>query len=134
MIRNTHIENNLNFRLFLNEKTNINKGTSSVSDQVAKFTVGQLIHHRLFEYRGVVIDVDPKFQGSADWYQKVAKSKPHKDRPWYHILVDGSAQRTYVAEQNMEQDQEGGPIHHADLNKYFRGFGDAGYILKNKGH
>jgi heat shock protein HspQ len=120
--------------LFLNEKTNTNKDTSSVSDQVAKFTVGQLIHHRLFEYRGVIVDVDPEFQGSADWYLKVAESKPPKDRPWYHVLVDGSAQRTYVAEQNMEQDQEGGPIRHADLNEYFRGFGNAGYVLKNKGH
>jgi heat shock protein HspQ len=120
--------------LLLNEKTNTNKDTSSVSDQVAKFTVGQLIHHRLFEYRGVIVDVDPEFQGSADWYLKVAESKPPKDRPWYHVLVDGSAQRTYVAEQNMEQDQEGGPIRHTDLNEYFRGFGNAGYVLKNKSH
>ena len=105
-----------------------------MNKQVAKFTVGQLIHHRLFEYRGVIIDIDSEFLGSADWYTKVAKSKPPKDRPWYHILVNGSNQHTYVAEQNIEHDREGGPIHHNDLNNYFRGFGKTGYILRNRIH
>ena len=134
MAQNTYIEKAWDARLFSNYKANTNKDYSSVSEQVAKFTVGQLIHHRLFEYRGVVIDVDPEFHGSTDWYEKVARSKPPKDRPWYHVLVDGAAQRTYVAERNLEPDEEGGPIRHADLDDYFRGLGDAGYILRNKGH
>lgn len=105
-----------------------------MTEQTAKFGVGQLIHHRLFHYRGVVIDVDPEFHGSDDWYQHVAKSQPPKDRPWYHVLVDGASQRTYVAERNLEPDQEGGPIHNADLDDYFQGLGDEGYILRRKGH
>jgi len=28
----------------------------------AKFSVGQLVHHRLFDYRGVIVDVDRNFQ------------------------------------------------------------------------
>ena len=28
------------------------------------FAVGELVHHRLFDYRGVVVDVDPNFQAS----------------------------------------------------------------------
>ena len=52
------------------------------SDQ-ANFSVGQLIQHRLFEYRGVVVDVDPHFLGSEDWYRQMAHSRPPKDRPWY---------------------------------------------------
>ena len=105
-----------------------------MNKQVAKFNVGQLIHHRLFKYRGVIIDIDPEFLGSEDWYKKVAKSQPSKDHPWYHILVNGSNQRTYVAEQNIEHDREGGPIHHNDLDYYFRGFGKTGYILRNRIH
>jgi len=32
----------------------------------AKFHIGPVIRHRLFNYRGVVVDVDPMFLGSAD--------------------------------------------------------------------
>ena len=33
----------------------------------AKFAPGALVCHKLFDYRGVVIDVDPEFQGIAEW-------------------------------------------------------------------
>jgi heat shock protein HspQ len=55
----------------------------------AKFSIGQLVHHRLFDYRGVIVDVDAVFLGSEEWYEQVAKSKPPKDQPWYHVLVHG---------------------------------------------
>ena len=35
-----------------------------MSESEAKFSPGQLIHHTLFDYRGVVVDVDPFFKGS----------------------------------------------------------------------
>jgi len=105
-----------------------------LGEQTAKFSVGQLIQNRLFGYRGVIIDIDPEFHGSDDWYQNVARSKPPKDRPWYHVLVDGAAQRTYVAERNLEPDEEGGPVRHDCINDYFQGLGEDGYILRNKGH
>ena len=46
-----------------------------MSGKSAKFQVGQLIHHRLFDYRGVIYDVDPDFQGSEEWYRTVARSR-----------------------------------------------------------
>jgi heat shock protein HspQ len=63
-----------------------------------KFSVGELIHHRLFDYRGVIVDVDQSFQGTDEWYQSVAKSRPPRDEPWYHVLVHDSEHSTYVAE------------------------------------
>ena len=60
----------------------------------AKFAIGELIHHRLFDYRGVVFDVDPDFQGTEEWYTRVARSRPPKDQPWYHVLVDGAEHTT----------------------------------------
>ena len=36
-----------------------------MSEQQAKFSVGQVIHHTKFGYRGVIVDVDPEFRGSA---------------------------------------------------------------------
>ena len=53
----------------------------------AKFHIGQVIRHRLFDYRGVVLDVDPVFLGSDAWYEQVARSRPPKDKPWYRVLV-----------------------------------------------
>jgi len=69
--------------------------------QKAKFTIGQIIHHKLFDYRGVIVDVDFRFLGSDEWYEQVARSHPPKDRPWYHVLVDNAVHQTYVAEQNL---------------------------------
>jgi len=103
-----------------------------MSETKAKFHIGQVIQHRMFEYRGVVIDVDPYFRGTDDWYSSAAKSKPPKDRPWYHVLVDGQVHRTYVAERNLEPDEEGGPVKHADLDSYFKELGDDGYIPHNR--
>ena len=36
-----------------------------MSKHEAKFQVGQIIHHKLFDYIGVVFDVDPTFQGTT---------------------------------------------------------------------
>jgi heat shock protein HspQ len=88
----------------------------------ASFHVGQLVHHRLFDYRGVVIDVDPVFSGSETWYLQMARSRPPKDRPWYHVLVHGATHQTYVAERNLERDPAPGPVEHPLLGHYFERF------------
>lgn len=73
-----------------------------MQDKHARFSVGQIVQHRLFDYRGIVYDVDPAFSGTDEWYEEVAGSRPPKDRPWYHVLVDGESHTTYVAERNLE--------------------------------
>jgi len=88
----------------------------------ARFSVGQLIHHRLFDYRGVIVDVDQNFQGTDEWYETVARSRPPRDKPWYHVLVDGSDQSTYVAERHLEADELRQPIVHPMLARFFSGF------------
>ncbi len=105
-----------------------------MSTSSAKFSVGQVIRNCLFDYRGVIIDVDPYFKGSEDWYRDAARTSPPKDRPWYHVLVDGQVHRTYVAERNLEPDQSGAPINHQDMALYFEGLGEDGYILRRKGN
>ena len=90
-----------------------------MSTEKAKYGVGQIIHHKIFDYRGVIFDVDPAFAQSDQWYDLMTQSKPAKDQPWYHVLVDESDYITYVAEQNLELDISGTPIQHPDLNKYF---------------
>lgn len=94
----------------------------------AKFSVGEVVEHRLFGYRGVVIDVDPDFQLSEDWYEQVARSRPPKDAPWYHVLVQDSDAPRYVAEQNLEPDDSGEPVRNAALPTFFDDFVDGRYV------
>ncbi|MEM7483503.1 MAG: heat shock protein HspQ [Acidobacteriota bacterium] len=98
----------------------------------ARFSIGQLVHHRLFDYRGVIFDVDPVFQGTDEWYEKVAKSRPPKSDPWYHVLVDGEEHTTYVAERNLEPDTSDEAIDHPLVQHLFAGL-ESGHYLPNHG-
>ncbi|MFQ5672552.1 MAG: heat shock protein HspQ [Nitrospinales bacterium] len=69
-----------------------------------KFQVGQQVRHKLFNYCGVVVGVDPEFQSTEEWYQMMAKTRPPKDKPWYHVMVSDGNRHTYVAERNLEID------------------------------
>lgn len=92
------------------------------------FCIGQCVHHKLFDYRGVIIDVDPEFHGSQEWYDLIALSKPPKDKPWYHVLVHDSVHSTYVAEQNLEPDMSGEEINHPDVDLYFERYENGLYV------
>lgn len=94
---------------------------------VALFSPGQLISHKRFGYRGVVVDVDATFQLTDEWYDQVARSRPPKDQPWYHVLVDESETTTYVAERHLEGESSGKPIRHPLLTHYFARFRDGRY-------
>lgn len=100
--------------------------------QYAKFSVGELIHHRLFDYRGVIVDVDPEFQGTEEWYEQVAGSQPPKDQPWYHVLVHNATHNTYVAERNLESDASVEPISHPYIDLVFDSFEKGVYVKKFK--
>ena len=105
-----------------------------MSDHSAKFQVGQVIHHRRFDYRGVIVDVDATFQGSEAWYQAMAQSRPPKDKPWYHVLVHQAEHMTYVAERNLEADESGEPIVHPVLDQYFDGLHEGLYVRERTLH
>ena len=93
----------------------------------SRFAIGQLVTHRRFDYRGVIIDVDPCFMHSEDWYRQVATSRPPRDRPWYHVLVHNATHQTYVAERNLEADISGEAVTHPLLAEYFTQFHDGAY-------
>ena len=95
-----------------------------------RFSPGDLVHHRKFDYRGVVVDVDPEFAGSEQWYENMAKSRPPKDRPWYHVLVHGAGHSTYVAERHLEPDDSGEQIEHPALGRFFSGFDGRRYLRR----
>ncbi len=101
----------------------------TITESQPKFFIGQLVLHNKFDYRGVVVDVDPVFMGTEDWYEQVARSRPPKDRPWYRVLVHGAEQETYVAERHLDPDPSGEPITHPLIDRLFDRF-ERGVYLK----
>ena len=79
----------------------------------ARFTVGQVVKHRVFPFRGVIFDVDPVFSNTDEWYESIpAEVRPPKDQPFYHLLAENAESYyiAYVSEQNLEADSTGGPV------------------------
>lgn len=101
-------------------------------ESVALFSPGQLIRHKRFGYRGVVVDVDASFQLTNEWYDQVARSRPPKDQPWYHVLVDESDTTTYVAERHLRGETSREPIRHPLLIQYFSRFCDGRYEVDSQ--
>lgn len=95
----------------------------------ARFSIGDVVAHRLFGYRGVVIDVDPVFGLSDEWYEQVAQSRPPRNAPWYHVIAEGSPAPRYVAERNLARDETGEPVRGDLLDAVFDGF-EAGRYVK----
>jgi heat shock protein HspQ len=93
------------------------------------FRPGQLIKHRRYGYRGVVVDFDLECKAGEDWYQS-NNTKPEKMQPWYHVLVHDSTSTTYAAQTSLIPDESTDKIHHPWLDYFFEGFED-GWYLRN---
>jgi heat shock protein HspQ len=90
--------------------------------RTAKFTIGQVVRHRLYPFRGIVFDIDPVFANTEEWYQSIpAEVRPHKDQPFYHLFAENeeSAYIAYVSEQNLLPDTTGEPVRHPQINDLF---------------
>lgn len=95
------------------------------------FEIGQLVAHRRYGYRGVVVDFDIRCQATEAWY-KSNQTQPARDQPWYHVLVHGSVQVTYAAQENLAADVSGEPIEHPWVERYFSGFRGGRYVRNDE--
>ncbi|HEX7027444.1 MAG TPA: heat shock protein HspQ [Gammaproteobacteria bacterium] len=98
--------------------------------QKAAFSIGQIIRHVKYNYRGVIVDIDPIFSAPDEWYEAIAASRPPKDKPWYHVLVDDGNMQTYVAEQYLLPDESDEPINHPYVEMFFSGFDRDHYVSR----
>ena len=67
----------------------------------ARFAIGDVVRHKLFDFRGVVFDIDPVFAYVA-----------------------------YVSQQNLLDDGDGGPIEHPSVPQLFDTFRGGRYRLR----
>jgi len=96
----------------------------------AKYTIGQVVKHRLYPFRGVVFDIDPVFDNTDEWWEAIpSEIRPHKDQPYYHLFAENSETEyiAYVSEQNLLPDTSGDPIRHPQVPEVFEQDDDGSY-------
>ena len=116
--------------------------------QKAKFSIGDIVKHKHFEFRGVIYDVDFEFNNSEEWYQSIPKNvRPRKNQPFYHLLAENDeityasyvsessikrfcseTYEAYVSEQNLLMDDSDEPIKHPLIEEIFSGKKGSSYF------
>lgn len=94
--------------------------------EIPRFAPGQLVRHKRYGYRGVVVDFDLSCRANEQWYHG-NQTQPEREQPWYHVLVDGSEIATYAAESSLEADNSGEAVSHTLLDHFFESFEDGRY-------
>jgi len=103
--------------------------------KTARFSIGQVVRHRLFPFRGIIFDVDPQFANTEEWYQSIpAEVRPRKDQPFYHLLAENSETEyvAYVSEQNLVEDNSDEPVRHPQIREMFDRRPDGHYAPKRQ--
>ena len=91
----------------------------------AKFSIGDVVKHKHFDFRGVIYDVDFEFNNSEQWYRAIPKDvRPKKNQPFYHLLAENNeiTYEAYVSEQ---------PIKHPLIEEIFTGKKGSGYFKQS---
>jgi heat shock protein HspQ len=114
-------ENNLN-------NTELTSELSELKTQEVGYNIGDIIFHREHDFRGVIVDVDPQFEGTQEWYDMYTNNQPPKNGPWYHILVDEEASMAYVSEQNICADSDTAEVENPMIDDIFSKY-DSGHYL-----
>ena len=90
-----------------------------------QFSIGQVVRHRVYPFRGVIVDVDSEFNNSEEWWQSIPEEvRPRKDQPFYHLLAENedTSYVAYVSEQNLLIDESGIPVNHPEVAQVFGQF------------
>ena len=102
-----------------------------MTTNTAKFSIGNVVKHKRFDFRGVIYDVDFEFNNSEEWYQSIPKNiRPKKNQAYYHLLAENNeiTYEAYVSEQNLILDDSDEPIKHPLIKEIFSGKKGSGYF------
>ena len=102
-----------------------------MSIKTAKYSIGEIVRHKHFDFRGVIYDVDFEYNNTEQWYQLIPKEvRPKKDQPFYHLLAENNeiTYEAYVSEQNLVSDDSDEPIKHPLIEEIFKGKKGSGYF------
>ena len=99
----------------------------------SRFAIGDVVKHKVFDFRGVIFDIDPVFANSEEWYNSIPEDiRPDRNQPFYHLLAesDDNTYVAYVSQQNLLADSIGGPVEHPDVHAYFQQFENGRYRMR----
>lgn len=99
-----------------------------------KYRVGQVIRHKKYGYRGVIVGWDKECRAPQHWIDINHKAHPeYKHQPSYSVLVDSrdrlDVQTTYVAQDNIEVIGNA-KIQHPQVDEYFDFYDGAQYHMR----
>lgn len=100
----------------------------------AKFSIGQVVRHRLFPFRGIIFDVDPVFSNTEEWWLSIPENiRPSKDQPFYHLFAENEESEyiAYVSEQNLLPDHSGIPLRHPQVEEMFVPHADGRFAVRH---
>ena len=98
-----------------------------------RFGIGDVVRHRMFDFRGVIFDVDPVFANSEEWFESIPMEvRPIREQPFYHLFAENgdSSYTAYVSQQNLLEDGESGPVDHPSVPELFDDFAKGRYRLR----
>ncbi|HEY0149569.1 MAG TPA: heat shock protein HspQ [Allosphingosinicella sp.] len=101
----------------------------------ARFAIGDVVRHRVYDFRGVIFDVDPVFANTEEWYQSIPEDvRPAKDQPFYHLLAENgeSSYTAYVSQGNLVTDESAEPVDHPAISGLFEPFAQGRYRLRRE--
>ena len=123
----------INSKKKVNTKSQITHKIKIYKDPL--FNIGDIVKHRIYPFRGVIVDVDPEFSNTEEWYHSIpAEIRPSRKQPYYHLMAENTETfySAYVSQQNLVGDGENGPLEHPDLEEIFNGINEGKYLLKNE--
>ena len=126
-------KNNDEKKEVVTSRTNLSKKIKVYKDPL--FNIGDIVKHRIYPFRGVIVDVDPEFSNTEEWYQSIpAEIRPSREQPYYHLMAENTETfyTAYVSQQNLVNDGENGPLEHPDLEEIFSGMDHGKYHLRNE--
>ncbi|HEY1941586.1 MAG TPA: heat shock protein HspQ [Roseiarcus sp.] len=103
--------------------------------RVAKFSIGQIVKHRVYPFRGVIYNVDPIFANTEEWWRSIPEEvRPRKDQPFYHLYAENAETQyiAYVSEQNLLPDVSGEPVRHPQVDEEFVRAEDGNYRMRDQ--
>lgn len=103
--------------------------------RVAKFSIGQVVRHRVYPFRGVIYNVDPIFANTEEWWRSIPEDvRPRKDQPFYHLYAENAETQyiAYVSEQNLLPDDSAEPVRHPQVDELFVRADDGRYRMRAK--
>lgn len=99
----------------------------------AKFSIGQVVRHRKYPFRGLIYDVDPVFANTEEWWLSIPENvRPIKDQPFYHLFAENTETEyiAYVSEQNLLPDESDEPLRHPQIGESFERIEGGAYRSK----